>query len=287
MANIIALKKRIKSVSNIAKITKAMEMVSASKMRQAQSQALASRHYSRKLDEILGKIGNVIDTSMHPLLQGVTSTNKTAILVISTDRGLTGSLTTNLFRSIEHFQTDHKADIYTIGRLAKEYAIKSNSNLVAEFGSVEEKISYEATQPIASLLIREFLNQKYKEVYVAYMDFISTLVQKPRIVQLLPIRYTETADTSQFTLMKEYTFEPDPKTLLNSLLPYSVELKLYQAMLEARASEHSARMVAMKNASDNAKELGRDLNLRYNQSRQANITNELADIITASMSVAA
>lgn len=289
MPSVIQLKKRIKSVGNISKITKAMEMVSASKMRQAQLQALASRHYSRKLDEILGKIASVIDTKQHPLLSSQTDNDRDALLIISTDRGLTGSLNSNLFKAVTKFQKEYHADIYTIGRLAKEYTIKSGNTLVAEFGDVGEKISYDATQPVAGLLMKEFLAGKYQRVWICYMDFISTLSQKPRLTQLLPITHDQNVDShpSPEGASKDYTFEPDAQSILSWILPYSVELTVYQSMLEARASEHSARMVAMKSASDNANQLKDGLNLKYNRSRQANITSELADIVTASLSVGA
>src|SRR5690606_11319209 len=159
------------SVSNIAKITKAMEMVAASKMRQAQIQALNSRHYSRKLDEILTKIASVIDASYHPLLKSDTTSDKEAIFIISTDRGLTGSLNANLFKTVEDFQSQHKADIYTVGRLAKEYAVKSDFDLVAAFEEIGDNITYDITQPISGLLIKEFLQGRYKKVWIAYMDF--------------------------------------------------------------------------------------------------------------------
>lgn len=287
MPSLIQLKKRIGSVSNIAKITKAMEMVAASKMRQAQVQALSSRHYSRKLDEILAKIAASTDTSKHELLQVNPEAQKEAVLIISTDKGLTGSLNANLFKTVEKFQTQHKAEIYTIGRLAKEYAIKSDFNLVAAFDEVGETIDYETVQPISSLLIKEFLQGNYKKISIAYMDFISTLSQKPRVTQLLPISQEEvdTTEGEYEESFKEYTFEPDAKTILDWLLPYFIEMKVYQSMLEARASEHSARMVAMKNASENAQEIKGNLTLDFNRSRQANITNELADIVTAALSL--
>jgi len=284
MPSLIQLKKRISSVTNIAKITKAMEMVAASKMRQAQIQALNSRHYSRKLDEILTKIASTIDTSQHPLLSSHAETDKEAIFIISTDRGLTGSLNANLFKTVENFQANHRADIYTVGRLAKEYAIKSDFDLVAAFEEIGDVISYETTQPASNLLIKEFLAGKYDKISIAYMDFVSTLSQVPRITQLLPIRQEDTTVTDDSS-MKEYTFEPDAKSILDWLLPYFIEMKVYQSMLEARASEHSARMVAMKNASENAKELKGNLTLDFNRNRQANITNELADIVTAAMSL--
>ena len=286
MPSLIALKKRIGSVTNIAKITKAMEMVSASKMRQAQIQALNSRHYARKLDEILTKVSQYIDINQHDLLHSHTESNKEAIFIISTDRGLTGSLNANLFKTVEDFQANHKADIYTVGKIAREYAVKSDFDLVAAFDEVGEKIEYETTQTISHLLRDEFIAGKYSKIHIAYMDFISTLKQEPRVSQLLPIyQETEQEKSSEPGILKEYTFEPSPKAILDSLLPYFIEMKVYQSMLEARASEHSARMVAMKNASENATELKGDLSLDYNRSRQANITNELADIVTATMSL--
>ncbi len=288
MASTQQLTRRIKSVSNITKITKAMEMVSASKMRQAQAQALASRHYARKLDEILSKIGANGRVAEHPLLKSHTQNNKQALLVISTDRGLTGSLNTNLFKSLLDFQQQHNADVYTIGRLAKEFAIKSDFNLIAEFGQVSDKVSYHTTTPVAKLLIERLLDGSYQTIHIAYMDFITTLSQKPRITQLLPIQQhliPQEENLKQINSAKEYLFEPSAKEILDDILPYFVELKIYQSLLEARASEHSARMVAMKSASDNASDLKGSLQLQFNRSRQAQITSELSDIVTASLTV--
>lgn len=281
------LKRRIKSVSNISQITKAMEMVSASKMKQAQSQALASRIYSRKLDEILRKISSKINPNLHPLLASHTQTGKNAILILSTDKGLTGSLNTNLFKSILNFQQTNQTDIYTLGKQAREFSVKARFNLVADFGKVPDKISYDIIGPIASMLMDHFLTGQYDSVYLAYMDFISTLTQKPRIIKLLPIQkqFDEPEETTSIE-SKEYLFEPTPQAILDWLLPYFVELTIYQSLLEALASEHSARMVAMKNASENANEIVSNLQLIFNRSRQASITSELLDITTASLTLA-
>lgn len=283
-----AIKHRIKSVSNISQITKAMEMVSASKMRQAQFQAMASRVYSRKIDEVLRKIALRIDTKFHPLLSSNTDSKKEALLIMSTDKGLTGSLNTNLFKYVSGFQNSHHADIYTLGRQARKFTIKSGFNLVADFGKVPEHITYDLATPISDLLIKEFTQGNYRSVWLCYMDFISTLDQKPRMVQLLPISQNlDESTTSTTGEAKEYIFEPDPQTILNWILPYFIELTIYQSLLEARASEHSARMVAMKNASENASELVDDLQMIYNRSRQTSITNELLDITTASLTLTA
>lgn len=283
------IKRRIKSVSNISQITKAMEMVSASKMRSAQEQALASRFYSRKLDEILRKIASRINTDYHPLLKPQTETKEVALIILSTDKGQTGSLNTNLFKFVSGFQQDHHADVYTLGKKAKEFSVKSGFNLVADFGKVPDHITYELAVPIANLLIKEFLAGKYSEVHLAYMDFISTLSQRPRLIKLLPIQkeFSKEEETAATGESKEYLFEPSPKAILDWLLPYFVELTVYQSLLEARASEHSARMVAMKNASENASELVDHLQLVFNRSRQSSITSELLDITTASLTLSA
>jgi len=263
-------------------------MVSASKMRGAQSQALASRFYSRKLDDILRKIASRINTDYHPLLKAQSDTRDVAIMILSTDKGQTGSLNTNLFKSVYSFQKDHHADVYTLGKKAKEFSIKSGFNLIADFGKVPDKITYDLAVPIANMLIKEFLAGKYSKVYLAYMDFISTLTQKPRLIELLPIQkeFSEIEETASTGESKEYLFEPTPQAILNWLLPYFVELTVYQSLLEARASEHSARMVAMKNASENATELVDHLQLIFNRSRQSSITSELLDITTASLTLA-
>lgn len=286
MPSLLAYKKRIRSVGNIAKMTKAMEMVSASKMRQSQLQALASRAYARKLEEILGRIAGIVDTSAHPLLAASPDAREVALVVISTDKGLTGSLNANLFKAVSHYCEEFEPKVFTIGRLAKEFVLKAGLPLEAEFGHVGDKIAYADTQPIASLLIKEFIDGRFSQVSVAYMDFVSTLVQKPKISQLLPLARPEVAEDPAHAEPKRlYTFEPDPQALMDWMFPYTVEISLFQSLLEARASEHSARMVAMRNASDNATELKSTLTLGYNRSRQANITSELADIVTASLTV--
>jgi len=263
-----------------------MEMVSASKMRQAQLQALASRQYSRKLDEVLSRIATQINPNLHPLLHSNSQSQTEAILVISTDRGLTGSLNTNLFKAVTDFAQNHpKIHFFTVGRLAKEFALKADLHLEAEFGDVASTITYDTAQPIASHLISQFLSGKYSQVHLAYMDFITTLHQEPRLLKILPIQKEFEPSADQLKISKEYTFEPSPQGLLDSILPYFIELTIYQSLLEARASEHSARMVAMKSASDNARDVVGSLTLDYNRSRQSIITSELSDIVTATMTI--
>lgn len=280
------IKRRIKSAKSISQITKAMEMVSASKMKRAQDQALQSRPYAEKLSQMLQSVAMRTDRTAHPLLHQYTS-SKTLLLVISTDRGLAGSLNTNLFKSVDAFHQSHEeVSLIIVGKKAKDFCLKMGYNVLAEFTNLPEKFGFEEVLPIAELLMNEFLTGAYGSVHIAHMKFISTLAQKVEVTQLLPFSYEQVEHPEELISAKaEYTFEPNPKEILQFILPYFVETIVYQLMLDAKASEHSARMVSMKNASDNAKEVVSELQLAYNKSRQAIITNELIDMTTASMSL--
>ncbi len=289
MAQTRLIKTRIKSASNIAKITKAMEMVSASKMRRSQTQALASRPYTHKLMEMLHTIASHTDESLHPLLKQINPTAPVAIVIISTDRGLAGSLNTNLFRSTLKFIDEYpNAILVTIGKKAREFALKTGKKIVGEFQGMPDKLSLSDSMPISNLLKDLFLKGECSEIYTLHMQFVSTLTQKPETNKLLPIAASaidpEHTDDGKGEAT-EYVFEPNAKEMLGYLLPFYTENGFYQTMLEAKASEHSARMVSMKNASDNAKEIVSSLKLEYNKSRQASITTELLDITTAALSV--
>jgi F-type H+-transporting ATPase subunit gamma len=288
MANTRQIKQRMNTAANISKITKAMEMVSASKMRRAQQQALAARPYTRGIQESLQKVAQFTNASMHPLLSHH-SEGKNVVVLFSTDRGLCGGLNTNLFKNTWQWKKAHSdVEVIVIGKKAVAFARKTGLKIAAQFTSMPEKLSVENILPIARLIVDGFLNKEYKTVQIIYMDFINTLSQKVRVTQLLPISAEETelqADQKSSELFAEYTFEPNPHEILNELLPYYIENTLYQILLEAKASEHSARMVSMKNASDNAKGLVSELKLLFNKSRQAAITSELLDITTATLTV--
>src|SRR5579859_5647701 len=289
MANTRQIKRRINTAANISKITKAMEMVSASKMRRAQQQALASRPYTRAIQESLQKVASVTNPLVHPLLSHHTG-GKNILILFSTDRGLCGGLNTNLFKSSWSWSKEHhNMEVIVIGKKAVAFARKMGFMVVAQFTNLPEKLSLSDILPVAKLIIDGFLSHEYQSVSLIYMDFINTLTQKVRVTQLLPLSLTEVvgeeAAAQQQTAPALYKFEPNAADILNDLLPYYIENTLYQTLLEAKASEHSARMVAMKNASDNAKSLVSDLKLQFNKSRQAAITNELLDITTATLTV--
>lgn len=294
MSNIQSLKRRIKSARNIKQITKAMEMVSASKMRRAQAQTLASRPYARRLETTLNTISGLISGDVsHPLLSQNT-TGKDTILLISTDKSLAGSLNTNLFRGTYQYlrQLDLKPQWIIVGQKARQFVLGSDHPLYAEFSNLPDPISYADSLPISKLIIDGYTSGEFKSVHVVYMDFVSTLVQKIRPFSLLPLtrEVTSAIDAAQnlktISVEKsDYLFEPSAPDILDWLLPYYIELSVYQLLLEARASEHSARMVSMKNASENATDIISDLTLSYNKARQAGITAELLDNTTASMIV--
>lgn len=280
------IKRRIKSAKNISQITKAMEMVSASKMRRAQEQALASRPYAQKLYETLRMVATHTNSSSHPLLQ-INKAGKALVLLISSDRGLVGSLNTNLFKATEEaLQNLPQAEFVAVGRKARDFVVKTGRSLYGEFTGLPDKLRFEDALPIAELVMNAFLSGGYQSVQLVHMQFISTLTQKAVVEQLLPISHTEIQELAAAQPSAEYTFEPNAKDILDTLLPYFIEITIYQDLLDAKASEHSARMVSMKNASDNAKDVVKELTLSYNKSRQASITSELLDISTAALSVA-
>lgn len=283
MATPKELRQRIKSIKNTAKVTKAMELVSAAKMRRSQSQAVKGRSYSELINRVLRSIASKIDPTSHPLLLRE-GNEKEAILLISTNRGLCGSLNTNLFRKT--FDIAGQLSFITLGKKGSTFISKSKKPLVADFELIERP-NIELSATISKFLINAFLRKEFNKVHLIYTDFQSTLKQVATMRQLLPIINLEVLNTlaQQEKNSTEYLFEPNPDQVLETVLPHYIQMEIYQALLEAAASEHSARMVAMKNASDNASELVDDLTLAYNQVRQTNITNEILDITTASIAL--
>ncbi len=285
MSNLLSLKRRIKSAKNIAKITKAMEMVSASKMKKAQEQALNTRPFTDKLEEIITHLVNQVPDYHHPLTHSSSPSPKNiAVLVISTNKGLCGSLNANLFRRLvkwSHQLGPKNYSIIAVGKKAKASLPPYQANLLARFTNLSERPTFSEVRAITSLLIQEFTSGHFDQVFVAYPKFISTLKNEIVIKPLLPI----TPPAANHHNNSEYQIEPHPRVLLDELIPYQLEMTVYQTILEARASEHSARMVAMKNASENATDLIGSLTLEYNQARQSQVTNELLDAVSARLAI--
>ncbi|MBI2021715.1 ATP synthase F1 subunit gamma [Candidatus Daviesbacteria bacterium] len=277
MANTRELRRRIRSVKNTSQITKAMQMVAATKMRRAQAQALLGRPYIENLTLALSELSGKINTELHPLLRE-NKTDSVGLLLLTTDKGLCGALNTNLFRLTQSFISEKRnVQVFTIGKKGRQFVVRTSRDLKADFEN-PEIVTFRQASLSAKLLIDAFLLGELKEVYLIYPHFISTLRQEPTLRKILPVDSTMLSPASSSS---EFIFEPDPDTLLDFVLTHSVEARIYSALLETKASEHSARMMAMQNATDNAKELVEDLSLEYNQTRQQAITNELLEITTA------
>lgn len=279
MASTRELRRRIRSIKNTAQITKAMQMVAATKMRRAQAQALAGRPYSETLMNAVGNILPKVNPEVHKLLTGNDS-NQTAVLILSTNKSLCGALNTNLFRMVQSYSKEnHNLHFYSVGKKGRNFIVKTGKDLKADFENPEVVIFRQARQ-IAKLLMENFFNREFKECYVLYPHFVSALRQEPTLVKLLPLsKIAQETIKSEQNL--EFLLEPTADELLSEILIHYVQTRIYQALLETKASEHSARMIAMQNATDNAKELVEDLTLSYNQTRQDNITRELLEITSA------
>ncbi|MBD3250756.1 MAG: ATP synthase F1 subunit gamma [Candidatus Pacebacteria bacterium] len=290
---------RINTSKNIAQITKAMQMVAASKMQRAQDQAVKARAYAEALADSLQVLSRKIDPSLHPLLQHHEQGVDVAI-VISTEKGLCGSLNTNLFKKAAQWREQHpEGKLVAIGKKAVHLAKSYGFDIWAQFTDLPDTISTEDVVAINTLVNKNFLEKEFKSVSLIYTDFINTLTQKTVIQPLLPlgIEQVETqfkqgveGEAASPALSqkagsdqpkKEYLFEPNAEAILKDILPLYLENTIFHAFLEAKASEHSARMVAMKSASENAQDLIGELQLQYNRSRQEEITNELLDQVTA------
>lgn len=284
MASSKELRIRIKSIKNTSKVTKAMELVSAAKMRKAQQQAINGRAYSQLTNKVLENIASGIDPGSHPLLN-TGEGDKEAILLVTTNRGLCGALNSNLFKKV--LGISEKAAFITVGKKGQVFVTNSGKNLVADFELLAHP-TLELARTLAQFLNNSFLAKDYSKISVIYTNFQTTLSQEAKIRQILPIVDMEMIknplEKTESTLDK-YLFEPSANQVLNTILPHYILMEIFQILLEASASEHSARMVAMKNASDNASELVDDLTLAYNQLRQANITNEILDIATAAVAL--
>jgi len=286
MPSLKDIRGRIGSVRNIAQITRAMEMVAASRMKRAQDAIIAARPYSDELRDALSRVAAVVDQEIDPLLAR-RPVRKVALIMITTDRGLAGSLNANAIRTSLRWVHDRVAsrngdgpveiEAITIGRKGRDGLRRAGVPIAAHFNQLGDRPAFTDVTPIARLVTEDFLEEKYDEIHVAFSTFVSTLTQRPEITQLLPIQQPEQAE-GQAAANDEYLFEPSPEAVLSRLLPHFVAIDLYRAVLENQASEQSARMIAMRNSTDNAHELIEDLTLVYNKTRQATITREMIEI---------
>ncbi|MDA8527484.1 ATP synthase F1 subunit gamma [Opitutaceae bacterium] len=284
MASTRDIRRRIKSVKNTRQITKAMELVAASKMKKAQASAVAGRPYAQLMSNMLAALAPKVDGSLHPFLQP-REVKTRGILLVTTDKGLCGPLNANLFKLVTEIEGD--ANFVVVGKKGAQFLARSGRNVVADFG-VHDKVPFNEVKVIGDYMIEQFLKGEIDTIEVIYPRFKNTLIQESVHRPILPLNNLaefvanlsdddegQVAPTVDDRLM---IFEPDAQTVLEALLPFYVNRYLYQLSLSAKASEHSARMVAMKTAKDNATSLLEDLTLEYNKARQAAITQEILEI---------
>ena len=283
MANLRDIKRRIKSVRNTSQITKAMQMVASAKMRRAQELALKGRAYVSALANVLRHLGNAIAEGGAALMES-SPHGRTLVVVVNTDKGLCGALNANLLRDVLA-RCPEDADYVTIGSKLRSTLSRLGRRVTHSF-SVSDGMQEGELKPIFELLRAGFVEKRYNRVLVAYQKFINVMVQRPQVAELLPITPDELLkvaeqDNIADTDNSNFLLEPSPRALLDSILPLYVTNLLVQMVLEGKASEQSARMVAMKSATENAKTLIGELTLEYNKARQTQITNELLEITTA------
>jgi F-type H+-transporting ATPase subunit gamma len=285
------IRRRIKSVKNTAQITKAMQMVAAAKMRKAQQAALVGRPYADLMNEVLAQAAVRTAAFEHPLMQ-VREVKKRAVILVSTDRGLCGGLNSNLLREAAKFDRNTTTFIGA-GKKGSQFIARTKRQLAAEF-TYKDTPQFAEARAISKFAQDLFLKGEVDAVDILYTNYVSTLVQQPKTIPFLPVGKIQAVKAGIGGPAQElkpvdktdlFEFEPDEESVLSALLPHSLNFQVHQILLEAKASEHSARMVAMKNATDNAKQLIKDLTLEYNKLRQSNITKELLEITTAQMAV--
>jgi F-type H+-transporting ATPase subunit gamma len=286
------IRRRIKSVKNTAQITKAMQLVAAAKMKKAQDQAANGRSYAELLNKILVSLKESAEEGVHPYFSAGKG-DRTLVVVIATDKGLCGALNTNLLKKVIQSKLGDEVDFVTIGRKATQALSRLRRNLLADF-PIRDPARFAEVRAVGRFLQEKYLTGDYQKVLIAFNNFINTVSQVPTVEQLLPVNpvtlggkrnFDEKAREVVASELPQYTFEPAAAAVFETVLPQYVNGTLYQMVLEARASEHSSRMVAMKNATDNAKQILKDLTLEYNKVRQAAITNELLEITTAKMAL--
>lgn len=305
------IRRRIKSIGNTKKITKAMELVSASKMRRAVNATLSTRPYASLGWETVGELAKVTETALHPLLRQPEKMERALVVLVSSDRGLCGGFNAQMAKRVVEFVRGLASspglrppspsgrgegegiaiDFLTIGKKGTDLARRLGWNIVATFNNLSNNPRITDVRPVAQLAITDFIAGKYDAVYLAYTDFISSIRQVPNVKQLLPLTKdvvmgevavqtpsNSPSERGSSAYSYDYLFEPTPAEVLDGMLPRLVEVQVYQAILESSASEHSARMLAMKSASDAARDMIDDLTFTFNQARQATITREIAEI---------
>ncbi|MBX0327947.1 F0F1 ATP synthase subunit gamma [Oscillochloris sp. ZM17-4] len=289
MASSREIKRRIKSVKNVAQITRAMEMVAASKMRRAQRNVLAARPYADRMRDMIGELTAraVGGARKGTLLEKRENVRRVGLIIVTPDRGLCGSLITNVLRRSARFILDQRAlgrevDVFTYGKKGRDFVSRTGYTLAGEMVKIGDAPKIEDILGVAIDAVSGFESGRYDELYLIYSEFINTLVQRAALKQLAPVESAEPASSSR----SDFTYEPSQEDVLQELLPRYVESQIYQAILESIASFYSAQMVAMRNATKSAKDLVQDLTLSFNKARQAAITKEVSEIASGAAALA-
>jgi F-type H+-transporting ATPase subunit gamma len=285
------IRRRIRTVKNIAQITRTFQMIASSRMRRAQEQVQRARPYARQIRELVSRLASVTgeDLGKEVALLRRRPVHRIGIVVISPNRGFCGALPSNINRKAAATALEQQAEVereegrrpevafVAIGRKGRDFLVRTRQPLLAEFTQLSDRPSINDASAVAQVAVDAFLAGELDVVYLVYARFISTTVQQPVAVQLLPVQPPGEEESERRRI--EYIYEPDPRGIFEALLPRYVDVQVYLALLEARASEESARMVAMKNATDNANELVDDLTLAYNKARQAGITTQILEVV--------
>ncbi|MDR9408871.1 MAG: ATP synthase F1 subunit gamma [Balneolaceae bacterium] len=289
MANLRDIRNRISSIKNTQQITKAMKMVAAAKLRKAQQRMNATRPYSKKMGQVVSKLVSTQKDLLNDLLRKPEETKRILLIVIGSDRGLCGGFNNNLFRKVEGVISDEYStfndqghlELITIGKKASGYFKKRDYNVIEAFPGFFDDLNYEETSEIMTFASEKFVEEYYDKVLIAFNEFKTVITQNRLIEEALPLK-TESIgeEEEESSTNKDYIFEPDPVSILEKLLPVHLNMQLWRAVLESNASEQGARMAAMDNATENAKELEQDLKLEYNQARQSAITTEISEIVS-------
>jgi F-type H+-transporting ATPase subunit gamma len=291
MANLRDIRNRISSIENTQQITKAMKMVAAAKLRKAQQRMTATRPYAKKMQEVVGRLVSGAGSS-NILLRQPEETDTILMIIVGSDRGLCGGFNNNLFKAIEKniaenyadYNEAGKLDIITVGRKAEAYFKKREYKVIDSNTGFFDKLNYESTTEIMNEATEKFADGTYDKVLIAFNEFKSVITQNRKVEEVLPINPDKFDSQAVENKISEgiidYIFEPDAKTILEDILPVHLNMQLWRAVLESNASEQGARMAAMDNATENAKELEKELRLKYNQARQSAITTEISEIVS-------
>lgn len=295
MANLRDIRNRISSVNNTQQITKAMKMVAAAKLRKAQDRMTQTRPYASKIEEVAGRLAGSSQTS-NPILRTPEETKNILFIIVGSDRGLCGGFNNNLFKEVES-QLENNFEDYldngglsfvTIGKKATSHFKKRKYNVINGFPGFFDDINYDVTSDIMGTAIEKFISGDFDEVYIAYNEFKTVIAQNRKVQKVLPldpekISKSKSGDASEQSI--DYLYEPNSQAILDRLLPLHLNMQLWRAVLESNAAEQGARMTAMDSATENAKELERDLRLEYNQARQSAITTEISEIVSGAQAL--